>query len=67
MPSSVAVSVRNCAIAKQTLAAMSLPSLMSIEVNASATATANDTAAIVFSRIRFIELRKESERRQPLA
>lgn len=56
MPSSVAVSVRNCAIAKQTLAAMSLSSLMSIDVNASATATANDTAAIVFSRIRFIEL-----------
>ena len=56
MPSSVAVSVRNCAIAKQTLAAMSLSSLMSIDVNASATATANDTAAIDFSSIRFIEL-----------
>lgn len=57
MPSSVAVSVRNCAIAKQTLAAMSLSSLMSIDVNARATATANDTAAIDFSRIRFIALK----------
>lgn len=56
MPSSVAVSVRNCAIAKQTFAAMSLSLLMSIDVNASATATANDTAAIDFSRILFIEL-----------
>ena len=34
MPSIVAVSVRNCAIASNTFAAMSLSGLISIEVNA---------------------------------
>ena len=45
MPSIVAVSVRNCAIASNTFAAMSLSWLMSIEVNASDVATANDATA----------------------
>ena len=45
MPSIVAVSVRNCAIARSTLAAMSLSLLISIDVNASAVATAKDATA----------------------
>ena len=52
MPSIVAVSVRNCAIASNTFAAMSLSWLMSIEVNASDVATANDATANRRSRNR---------------
>ena len=49
MPRSVAVNVKNCAIAKQTFAAMSLSFEISIDVNANVTATKNDKVAIVFS------------------
>lgn len=55
MPRSVAVSVRNWAMARQTFAAMSCWLLRNKLVKASATATRNDNVAIVFSSLRFIE------------
>lgn len=58
MPNKVAVNVKNCAIAKQTFAAMSLSWLMAMLVKAKATATANDNAAIVFSKRLLIEEKK---------
>lgn len=45
MPNIVAANVRNCATASNTLAAMSLSLLISMEVNARAPATANDATA----------------------
>lgn len=54
MPRRVAVSVRNCAIAKQTFAAMSLSLLRNRDVNANVTATTNDNVAIVFSNLLFM-------------
>lgn len=53
MPSNVAVKVKNCAIARQVLAAMSFSSLRMIEVKARATATRNEAVAIAFSSVRF--------------
>ena len=54
MPSIVAVSVRNCAIASNTFAAMSWSWLMSIEVNARAVATAKDATASRRSKRRML-------------
>lgn len=52
MPSIVAVSVRNCAIASNTFAAMSWSLLMSIDAKAKAVATAKDATASDLSRNR---------------
>ena len=52
MPSIVAVSVRNCAIASNTFAAMSWSLLMSIDTKAKAVATAKDATASNLSRNR---------------
>lgn len=49
MPNKVAVNVRNCAMARQVLAAMSCSEEMAIEVKARATATVNDAVAMDFS------------------
>ena len=49
MPRRVAVSVKNWAMTKRTLAAMSLVSRMSNEVKARPAAVRNEPAAIAFS------------------
>lgn len=52
MPRSVHVKVRNCAIASSTFAVRSWSSRMAIDVNARATATANELAEMDFSSLR---------------
>ncbi len=68
MPSIVAHSVRNCAIASNTFAAMSLSLLISIEVKASAVATMKDATASSLSRKRGFMITRQSHlrRRRPV-
>ena len=54
MPRRVAVSVKNWAITKRTLDAMSWSADMAIDTKARTTATTKDAVAMVFSRVRLI-------------